>query len=190
MVFIDDILVYSKSMEEHMVHLQQVFELLQQHQLKLKLSKCSFAQTSLEFLGHIISAQGVSTDPGKVKTVQLWPTPTNVKDVRSFLGMAGYYRKFVKNFGTVSKPLTQLLKKNSVFLWTSTHQQAFQALKQALVTAPVLALPNFQKPFNIETDACDKGIGAVLQQDGHPILTSVKLWVPNIKLCQLMRRSV
>lgn len=121
-VFIDDILVYNKNVEEHLQHLKQVFELLKHHKLHLKLSKCSFAQESLEFLGHIISKQGVATDPKKVSIVEQWPVPTNIKEVRSFLGMAGYYRKFVKHFGIISKPLTQLLKKGVNFVWTAETQ--------------------------------------------------------------------
>ena len=131
-------------MEEHKQHLGQVFLLLQQHQLHLKYSKCSFAQDSLEFLGHVISKDRVATDPTKV-IVQSWPIPQNVKEVRSFLGMAGYYRKFVRNIGILSKPLTQLLKKGACILWTLEYQQSFLALKHELVSAPILALPNFQK---------------------------------------------
>lgn len=168
-VFLDDVLVYSRSIEEHIQHLRQVFQLLKTHELHLKLSKCSFAKNKLEFLGHVISGQGVATDPSKIQIVKNWPTPENVKDVRSFLGMAGYYRKFVKGFGIISKALTNLLKKGQPFVWTYETQEAFEALKEALVSAPVLALPNFSKPFVIDTDASDKGIGDVLQHDGHPI---------------------
>ena len=135
----------------------------------MKLSKCSFAQTELVYLRHIISAQGVATDPSKVAIVQNWPTPSSAKEVRSFLGLAGYYRKFVQNFGAISKPLTSLLKKGVMFVWTTAQKTSFQALKTALTTAPVLALPDLQKLFVIETDASDKGVGAVLQQNGHPI---------------------
>jgi len=168
-VFIDDVLIYSKTWQDHLNHIKQVFQLLQHHQFKVKLSKCSFAKTELAYLGHIISAKGVATDPSKIATVRDWPTPSSVKEVRSFLGLAGYYRKYVQGFGAICKPLTNLLKKGEIFLWTSEHQSSFQALKTALITAPVLALPNLHKPFLIETDASDKGIGAVLQQEGHHV---------------------
>jgi len=146
-----------------------VFELLQQHQFKVRLTKCSFAQQQLKYLGHVISAEGVATDPSKITDVQNWPVPTSVKELRGFLGLAGYYRRFVKNFGMLAKPLTKLLKKGHIFAWTPATDQSFQALKHALTTAPVLALPDFSKQFIVETDASDKGIGAMLQQEGHPI---------------------
>jgi hypothetical protein len=101
--------------------------------------------------------------------VEDWPTPTSVKDLRSFLGLAGYYRKFIKHFGIIARPLNDLLKKNNMFVWTGDHDVAFQTLKQALVKAPALALPNFTKPFMIETDACNYGVGVVLMQEHHPI---------------------
>jgi hypothetical protein len=169
LVFFDDILVYSPTWESHLQHLEEVLHLLSRDRWQVKLSKCSFGRQQIAYLGHIISQAGVSTDPSKVATVVSWPVPTTCKELRGFLGLAGYYRKFVKNFGIVAKPLTDLLKKNSVFVWTSTHDTAFQTLKQALSSAPVLALPNFTKPLSIETDASDKGIGAVLQQEGHPL---------------------
>lgn len=168
-VFIDDVLIYSKTWSDHVQHVRQVFTLLHQSQFKVKLSKCSFAQQQLSYLGHVISSQGVATDPSKVDIIRHWPVPTSVKDVRSFLGLAGYYRKFVSNFGIISRPLTNLLKKGVIFVWTSEHDIAFCTLKEALVSAPVLALPDLTKPFVIETDASDKGIGAVLQQGGHPV---------------------
>lgn len=168
-VFIDDVLIYSSSWEEHLLHIEEVFKLLQQHQLYVKFSKCSFAKQELNYLGHVISSAGVSIDPNKVQIIAEWPAPLLVKELRSFLGMARYYRKYVKNFGIMAKPLTNLLKKGELYVWTSETESSFQALKSALITAPVLALPDFSKPFEIETDASDKGIGAVLQQMGHPI---------------------
>jgi hypothetical protein len=168
-VFIDDILIYSKTWEEHLAHIQFVLTLLQQHGFHIKISKCSFAKRQLSYLGHIVSEQGVATDPSKISTIKDWPRPENVKDLRSFLGMTGYYRRFVPQFGMISKPLTNLLKKGTIFVWTSATEASFQALKQALIFAPVLAMPNFTLPFIIETDASAIGIGAVLQQQGHPI---------------------
>lgn len=169
LVFVDDILVYSRTLEEHKNHLRQVFETLSKHQLRVKLSKCSFAQTQLSYLGHIISADGVSTDPEKIQVVRQWPVPVSVKDVRSFLGLAGYYRKFVRHFGIISKPLTKLLRKGQPFIWTQHHQEAFDTLKQSLISAPVLVMPDFQKMFVVETDASDRGIGAVLMQDQQSV---------------------
>jgi hypothetical protein len=168
-VFIDDILIYSKSWSEHLQHIKAVLTLLQQHQFHVKLSKCAFAKQQLCYLGHVVSNQGVATDPSKIETIQNLPQPTNIKELRSFLGMTGYYRRFVSQFGLIAKPLTNLLKKGNLFVWTSETTKAFQTLKKALISAPVLALPNFVIPFVVEIDASAKGIGAVLQQQGHPI---------------------
>ncbi|WVZ48794.1 LOW QUALITY PROTEIN: hypothetical protein U9M48_000203 [Paspalum notatum var. saurae] len=167
LVFFDDIL--SKSLDDHIRHLKQVFQLLSQDQWKVKLSKCSFAQRQISYLGHVISSEGVSTDSSKVDAVTSWPTPTNVKELRSFLGLTGYYRKFVRHFAIIARPLTDLLKKHALFVWSSEHQSSFDALKQALSSAPVLAMLDFSHPFCIETDACTNGVGAVLLQGGHPL---------------------
>ena len=128
----------------------------------MKLSKCKFAKQSIIDLGHEVSAAGVSTDPSKVQVIQDWPMPKIVKEVRGFLGLARYYRKYVRHFGIIAKPLTQLLCKDAPFEWIEVHTAAFQSLKQALSIAPCLALPDFTVPFHIETDACATGIGAVL----------------------------
>ncbi|XP_021848493.1 uncharacterized protein [Spinacia oleracea] len=168
LVFFDDILVYSKTLEEHLTHLALVFELMKSNHIFAKLSKCVFATNKVEYLGHYISAAGVQTDPNKVNVVQSWHVPTTVKDLRGFLGLARYYRKFVKNYASISKPLTDLLKKNN-FSWNDHAQIAFEHLKVALVTTPVLDVPNFDKQFVVETDASKKGIGAVLMQKGHPL---------------------
>jgi hypothetical protein len=168
MVFLDDILIYSNSLEEHAQHLQLVLQALLDNQLYLKQSKCSFAQHRLEYLGHIISADGVATDPQKIIAMLHWPQPTTMIELRAFLGLTGYYRKFVKGYGILAQPLTTLLRAKT-FQWTTQAQQAFDNLKLAMTRTPVLALPDFQKQFTIETDACGEGIGAVLMQSGQPI---------------------
>jgi hypothetical protein len=170
LVFFDDILVYNHTWAEHLHSLQQVLHILHQQRWYVKLSKCTFAKQQIAYLGHVISQKGVATDPTKVEVVASWPVPSNVKDLRGFLGLAGYYRKFVRNFGIIAKPLTELLKKGVLFVWTSVHDEAFSALKQSLVSASVLALPDFSRQFVIETDASSSGIGAVLLQNGHSLV--------------------
>jgi hypothetical protein len=182
LIFMDDILVYSPSLETHVVHLQQVFQVLETHQLYAKRSKCAFALTQIEYLGHIISDKGVSTDPSKTESMRRWPTPKSHTELRGFLGLTGYYRKFVKGYGILAKPLTVLLQQKQ-FGWPPSAQTAFEALKDAMITTPVLALPNFSETFVIETDACDTGIGAVLSQKGHPVaFYSKALGVKNSQL--------
>ncbi|GKB91615.1 putative mitochondrial protein [Tanacetum coccineum] len=168
LVFFDDILVYSQTTEDHVTHLQLVLETMRRHKLYAKLSKCVFGTTHVEYLDHVISKEGVSTEPNKVRAMQDWPTPTTLKQLRGFLGLIGYYRRFIKGFASLSRPLTQLLKKNA-FKWNLEAQLSFEALKKAMVEAPVLGLPDFNEPFVIETDASGVGLGAVLQQKSHPI---------------------
>jgi len=164
-VFLDDILIYSPTLDLHVSHIQQVLQKLRDHNIFLKASKCSFAQETLEYLGHIISAAGLATDSSKTEAMVNWPIPQTVIELRAFLGLTGYYRRFVKNYGILAHPLTQLLRKK-MFQRSPQAQQAFDNLKQVMSTTPVLALPNFSQPFTVETDACDDGIGAVLLQNG------------------------
>jgi hypothetical protein len=164
--YLDDILVFSKSAKEHAAHLRIVFALLRKHKLYAKASKCQLGCESLPFLGHIVGRNGIAMDPAKVKAVQDWPTPSNVHHVRAFLGLSGFYRRFVKNYSLVASPLTDLLQLGKPFSWGSHEQSAFVALKSALVSAPILSAPDFSREFHLEltTDASDFAIGAVLSQ--------------------------
>jgi hypothetical protein len=178
-VFFDDILIYSPTFDTHLQHLETVFQCLQSNDYCLKRSKCVFAQNSIEYLGHIVSDEGVGPDPSKISAMKDWPVPTNVKQLRGFLGLTGFYRKFVKNYAAIATPLTALLKHDS-FMWTEQAQVAFDSLKNAMSSAPVLALPNFAEPFIIETDASGSGMGAVLIQGNHPICYYSKQFCPRM----------
>jgi hypothetical protein len=164
-VFLDDILIYSRSLAEHQKHLRQVLDVLRANQLYCKESKCEFFKDSVEFLGHVIDRDGVHMMESKVKAIREWPTPTSVDDIRSFLGLAGYYRKFIKGFSSIAAPLTELLKKGTRFVWHDALEKAFRALITAITTAPTLILPDPTKPYVITADACGYGIGACLMQD-------------------------
>ncbi|BBG93431.1 transposable element gene, partial [Prunus dulcis] len=168
-VFIDDILVYSKSRKAHMKHLELVLKTLRRKKLFAKFSKCQFWLDSVNFLGHVISADGVYVDPQKVEAVVNWPQPTSVTEVRSFLGLAGYYRRFVEGFSTIAAPLTRLTRKGVKFEWSDECEKSFNELKTRLTTAPVLALPDDSGNFVIYSDASQQGLGCVLMQHGRVI---------------------
>ena len=168
-VFIDDILVYSKNEEEHKEHLRLVLEKLREHQLYAKFSKCDFWLKEVGFLGHVISGEGIAVDPSKVQSVTEWLAPTSVGEIRSFLGLAGYYRRFIENFSKIAKPMTELLKKDTKFKWTYECEACFQELKKHLVTARVLILPDIRKDFQVYCDASRLGLGGVLMQDGRVV---------------------
>ena len=169
LVFFDDILVYSRNPEEHEQHVRRVLELLRQHQLYAKKSKCTFSSEKVEYLGFIISKDGVSTDPAKVEAVKNWPTPKNIREVRGFLGLTGWYRVFIQFYAKIAAPITSTLKKTKAFIWTPAAEQAFNLLKEALMSDPILALPDFAKPFLVTSDASGQAIGGVLTQEGRPI---------------------
>jgi hypothetical protein len=143
--FIDDNLIFSKNEEEHDEHLCLVLQKLRENQLYAKLSKCEFWLKEVSFLGHIISKGGISVDPSKVKSVLSWNTPQNVSDIQSFLGLAGYYRRFIEGFSKIAKPMTDLLEKGKTFEWTPRHEASFQELKKRLTTTPVLTMPDMEK---------------------------------------------
>ncbi|KAL5574714.1 hypothetical protein UlMin_016413 [Ulmus minor] len=168
LVFFDDILVYSPTWETHIEHVRTILDILRQHQFFIKESKCDFGKQELEYLGHIVTHQGVKVDNKKIEAMVSWPQPANVTDLRGFLGLTSYYRKFVRSYGLLARPLTNLLKKGN-FRWTDEAAGAFELLKQAMTTTPTLAMPNFNDSFIVETDASGDGIGAVLNQQGQPI---------------------
>ena len=173
MIYLDDILIFSRTFTEHISHLTQVFDRLHKANLRLKPRKCRFGQSTVNYLGHVVSEKGIAVDPKKMEAVQNFPCPKNLKTLKSFLGLASYYRRFVPNFSKVAGPLYSLTKKNSIFTWTSTCQEVFEKLKHLLTNTPVLAFPDFTEGFLLETDASSCGLGAVLSQKingvTHPI---------------------
>ncbi|KAG1925231.1 thy-1 membrane glycoprotein [Pimephales promelas] len=164
LVYLDDIIVLAKDVPEMLQRLSQVFQRLKQANLKLKPAKCCLFRRQVFYLGHIVSEHGVATDPNKVSKVQAWPTPTSVQEVRRFIGLASYYRRFVKDFASIAEPLHNLTKKNAHFQWHAEHQAAFDTLKHHLTTAPVLGYPLDHGEMILDTDASDTGTGAVLSQ--------------------------
>jgi hypothetical protein len=152
-VFIDDILVFSKTNEEHAKHLRLVLQKLREHKLYAKRSKCEFWLKEISFLGHVVSNSGIAMDPSKVKDVLNWKPPTNVSEIRSFLGLASYYRRFIEGFSKLAKPMMTLLEKNAKFMWSDKCQESFEEFKKRLTSAPVLVLPDLSKKFSIYCDA-------------------------------------
>ena len=167
LVYLDDIIIYSDTFESHIEDIREVFTLIQNAGLKLKLKKCQFIKKSVKYLGHIISRDGIGPDPEKIEKIANYKTPVSADEVRSFLGLAGYYRRFIPNFGTIAQPLTAKTHKDALknsFIWDDIDQKAFDTLRTCLVTPPVLAYPDFNLEFLLFTDACDYGIGSVLSQ--------------------------
>jgi hypothetical protein len=178
-VFIDEILIYSKSQEDHDHHLQIVLERLRAHQLYAKLSKFEFWLEKIAFLRHILTAKGIEVDPSKIEAVSKWMQPSNVSEIQSFLRMAGYYRRFIKGFSSIAKPLTKLLKKENKFVWTPKCEESFQDTKKKLTTTPVLTLLDIHRSFVIFCDASRQGLGCVLMQNEKVITYASCLLKPH-----------
>ncbi len=185
-VYLDDILIASRTFDEHLEHIKEVLQRLRAAGLRLKPKKCLFLREEVPYLGHVISASGIKPDPSKTAEVKAFPVPSDVTAVRQFIGLASYYRRFVPSFASIAAPLRVLTKKNAIFNWTSECQTAFDHLKDLLVTAPVLAYPRFgpDAEFTLETDASGVGLGAVLSQKQeddqlHPIAYASLALDPN-----------
>ena len=182
LVYLDDIIVFAKTREEHLANLECIFNLLKEADLKLGLSKCKFMCESVQYLGHVISAKGITPDPEKIEQLKNYKRPTTIVEIQSFLGLASYYRRFIKNFAEIAHPLIELTKKKkdklnkklkkmikaevdeNVWKWGEAEQEAFETLRECLITPPIVAFPNFDEEFLIFTDASNYGIGAVLSQ--------------------------
>ena len=180
LIYLDDIVIFSSTFQEHLEHLEAVFSRLAEHNLKLKASKCEFLKSEVTYLGHVVSEEGIQTDPEKLEAIRTWPVPQNVKEVRSFLGFTGYYRRFIKNYASIARPLNDLLvghctnktektKSNKVkkapFDWNDDQQLSFETLKEKLMSPPILAYADYNVPFKLHTDASGTGLGAVLYQE-------------------------
>eukprot|EP00253_Pinus_taeda_P009675 PITA_09675 len=165
-VYLDDILIFSKMWEEHLKHVKQTLDVLKREKLYVKLSKCEFGKTSLNYLGHIVGGGELKINPSKVAVIVNWPKPKFATEVRSFLGAAQYWRKFISNFSLIAAPLHALTGLNKVFQWGGKQQKAFETLKEKISTTPILALPDLQRPFEIQMDASDYSMGVVLTQHG------------------------
>ncbi|GJX12043.1 putative reverse transcriptase domain-containing protein [Tanacetum coccineum] len=164
-VFIDDILIYSKNKKEHEEHLKAILELLKKEELYAKFSKCEFWIPKVQFLGHVIDSQGIHVDPAKIESIKDWASPKTPTEIRQFLGLAGYYRRFIEGFSKIAKPMTKLTQKKVAFEWGDKQEAAFQTLKHKLCSAPILALPQGAENFIVYCDASHKGLGAVLMQN-------------------------
>ncbi|MCO5575734.1 hypothetical protein L7F22_029537 [Adiantum nelumboides] len=170
-----DVIIYSKTIEEHKEHLKVIFQALRDNKLYVNQKKSEFFLQEIQYLGHIISKNGIRMDPAKLEVIKDWPNLRNLHEVRSFIGMCAYYRRFIEKFSLIAGPLHDLTKKNIKYVWTEKRQQAFDTLKQKLISQPVLALPDLSKPFEVQCDACGDCLGAVLLQEGHAIAYESRL---------------
>jgi hypothetical protein len=173
-VYMDDVITGLHTFEQHLEDLQKIFDRMRQHGLTMKLSKCQFFRKKLTFLGHDLTAIGIRANSTKIEAIQKIQPPTSLQELRTFLGVSGYYRRFIENYAKIAQPLTVLLRKNNLFKWDDKCQVAFEELKHRLVTAPILAFPDYKRPFKMETDASGYTLRCVLTQQGqdgldHPI---------------------
>jgi hypothetical protein len=180
-VFIDDIVIYSKNEDEHVKHLRIVLQRLRDHKLYAEFSKCEFWLDSVKFLGHTISQDGISMDPSKVQEVMDWKPTKSVHQIRSFLGLAGYYRRFIPDFPRMAKPMTELLKKGVKFVWSEECDKAFHTLREHLTSAPVLTQPDMSKLFEVFCDASGTGLGCVLMQENRVVAYASRALRPHEK---------
>lgn len=187
MVYLDDVIVFSSSFKEHLSRLEAVFKRLRESQLKLKPKKCDYFKCEVKYPGHIVSKGGLHPDPGRVEAVQRFPVPSDTTQLKQFLGIAGYYRRFVEQFADIAAPLYRLLRIGVAFTWSSDCQQAFEELREKLATAPVLAFPTFDVPFGLMTYASERGLGAVLCQtmDGDEKALGLQ-----VERSMLMKRTI
>jgi RNase H-like domain found in reverse transcriptase/Reverse transcriptase (RNA-dependent DNA polymerase)/Integrase zinc binding domain/Chromo (CHRromatin Organisation MOdifier) domain/Retroviral aspartyl protease len=178
LVYQDDILIYSKTAHEHLQHLEEALQILEKHNLKAKMSKCHFLQSEVKYLGHIVGREGIKVDPEKVKVVKEWPQPQNIHKLRQFLGLANYFRRFIRNYSSIAAPLTRLTGATVPYEWTMACQEAFELIKHALTNAPILKLPDPDKPYEVWSDASITGCGGVLLQEHKPIAYSSRKFTP------------
>jgi hypothetical protein len=188
-VYFDDILIYSKSLNEHIEYLRAIFCALWEAHLFANLDKCTFCTDQVGFLGYVVTPQGIEVDEVKIKAIKSWPIPTTLTQFQSFLELAGFYRHFMRDFSTIAAPLNDLTKKGVSFHWGAAQDQAFHTLIDKLTLAPLLQLPNFDKTFELECDASGIGIGGVLLQEGKPIAYFSENWVDIFWIIQLMIKN-
>lgn len=188
LVFFDDILVYNTTTQDHILHLSTILQVLRENKLYARLRKCIFGQSEIEYLGHVISSQGVATDPTKIEIIKKWPSPKSVTQLMAFLGLTGYYRRFIQGYGVICIPLFDALKKDA-FIWSATQEQAFTNIKNIMSSPPVLALPDFTQPFTLEANASRTCIGAVMMQNGQPITFLSKTLCPKAAACSTYEKE-
>ena len=169
-VYLDDILIFSTSLQEHLNAIREIFDVLEKKNLKIQIDKCNFLKRETEFLGHVLTKDGMKPNPNKIKVIEKLELPRTERQIKSFLGITGYYRKFIKDYAKVAQPITKYLKKGvRINTKDPTYIEAFEKLKNLISTHPILRFPNFEKQFTLTTDASNYAIGAVLSQEGHPV---------------------